>query len=414
MCTGLMLTAADGSVIHGRTAEFGVPLDMSIIAVPRGRRFVGATPQGDGLEYRAKYGAVGISCFGDDGVLDGLNEAGLAAAAFFFPTVAHYTPVTDENRSRGLSPGDFCTWLVTQFATVAQARQAIVDGSVVVTPTVMPGWGDAPPPFHYVVYDKSGASVVVEPIDGRLVVHDNPLGVITNSPSFDWHMTNLRNYIALDPRNVPAIEVDGESFSQLGQGSGMLGLPGDFSPPARFVRAASLQCHRDSSRHSRGGSWSRPSTSSTTSTSPSDPSVTSPMVRCTDSTQLTAVRDPANGRYYFRTYDDQTLRAVDLAGLDLDADSIARLDTAGPRPIVDMTATCAERHRPRIRAPSLAWAARGPGPASCCRGGPGPCLVCAYPAPGPTRGAAGTHRYGPSPRVAVAPCNRCRSAPAFG
>ena len=338
MCTGLMLTAADGSVIHGRTAEFGVPLDMSIIAVPRGRRFVGATPQGDGLEYRARYGAVGISCFGDDGVLDGLNEAGLAAAAFFFPTVAQYTPVTDENRSRGLSPGDFCTWLVTQFATVAQARQAIVDGSVVVTPTVMPGWGDAPPPFHYVVYDKSGASVVVEPIDGRLVVHDNPLGVITNSPSFDWHMTNLRNYIALDPRNVPAIEVDGESFSQLGQGSGMLGLPGDFSPPARFVRAAVFSATAIPPATAEAGveqafhilnNFDIPVGSVRDE---SDGQVH------TDSTQLTAVRDPANGRYYFRTYDDQTLRAVDLAGLDLDADSIARLDTAGPQPIVDMTA----------------------------------------------------------------------------
>src|SRR5690606_6140997 len=83
-----------------------------------------------------------------------------------------------------------------------------------------------------------GAAIVIEPVEGQLAVYDNPLGVITHSPSFAWHMTNLRNYIALSPRNVPPIEVDGEMLAQLGQGSGMLGLPGDFTPPSRFVRAA--------------------------------------------------------------------------------------------------------------------------------------------------------------------------------
>ena len=73
---------------------------------------------------------------------------------------------------------------------------------------------------------------------GKLKIFDNPLGVMTNSPAFDWHMTNLRNYIALNPRNVPPVKIEGETFRALGQGSGMLWLPGDFSPPSRFVRAA--------------------------------------------------------------------------------------------------------------------------------------------------------------------------------
>ncbi|MFZ0725270.1 MAG: linear amide C-N hydrolase [Desulfobacterales bacterium] len=64
-----------------------------------------------------------------------------------------------------------------------------------------------------------------------------PLGVITNSPSFDWHMTNLRNYINLSAVALPTKKIEDLDFAPLGGGSGMIGLPGDFTPPSRFVRA---------------------------------------------------------------------------------------------------------------------------------------------------------------------------------
>ncbi|NME72186.1 linear amide C-N hydrolase [Flammeovirga aprica] len=87
------------------------------------------------------------------------------------------------------------------------------------------------------VTDKSGASIVIEYIDGKLKINDAPLGVITNAPSYDWHMTNLRNYINLGFENAPTRTLNGEKFSQIGMGSGMVGLPGDMTPPSRFVRA---------------------------------------------------------------------------------------------------------------------------------------------------------------------------------
>ena len=107
-----------------------------------------------------------------------------------------------------------------------------------IAPTILKGWPPQAQPFHYVVYDAAGASIAIEPIGGKLKIYDNPLGVMTNSPTFDWHMTNLRNYIALNPRNVPPLKIDGMTFRQFGEGSGMLGLPGDTTPPSRFVRAA--------------------------------------------------------------------------------------------------------------------------------------------------------------------------------
>ena len=96
------------------------------------------------------------------------------------------------------------------------------------------------PPCHYIVHDAAGQCVVLEYIDGELKVHDDPLGVVTNSPTFDWHVTNLRNYVNLSVTNVPPVELAGIKFLGLGQGSGMLGLPGDFTPPSRFVRAVAF------------------------------------------------------------------------------------------------------------------------------------------------------------------------------
>ncbi|EJW11034.1 Choloylglycine hydrolase [Rhodovulum sp. PH10] len=336
-CTGIMLHAKDGTVVHGRTLEFGTPVETSVAVVPRGQKFTGSTPLGDGMSYTAKYGAVGTITYQNVNVVDGVNEAGLAVGTFYFPSFATYTPATAENRAKGLSPIDFPNWLLVRFATVDEVKDALAKNAAVITPTVIDRWGSEPPPFHYVVYDKTGKSIVVEPIDGRLVVQDNPLGVFTNSPSFDWHMTNLRNYVALDPRNVPPVNIGRETLAPLGQGSGMLGLPGDFTPPSRFVRAAVFSA-----------------TALPSATSPEavlqvfhildnfDIPIgvareTSDGVMHTDSTLLTVARDPQTLRYYYRSYEDQTIRMVDLKQFDLDAKTVKTMSTKGTQPVVDMS-----------------------------------------------------------------------------
>lgn len=336
-CTGIMLKTKDGSIVHGRTVEFGITIDTSVVVVPRGYEFIGRTPKGDGLKYAAKYAAIGAIAFTDVKVLDGLNEAGLAAGAFYFPTFAEYTPVTAENQAKGLSPGDFPNWLLTQFATVEEVRKAIENNEVVVTPTVLEGWGPETPPFHWIVYDKTGASIVIEPVDGKLVIHDNPLGVMSNSPTFDWHMTNLRNYIALNPRNVPPITIDGQTFHQLGQGSGMLGLPGDFTPPSRFIRAAVFSTTAIPSDNAEKGIEQVFHILNNFDIPVGVAREESEGVMHTDYTMLTMARDPQNLRYYYKTYDDQTIRMVGMKEFDLDAKTIKILSTKSEQPTVDMS-----------------------------------------------------------------------------
>lgn len=194
-----------------------------------------------------------------------------------------------------------------------------------------------PPPFHYVVYDRTGASIVIEPIGGKLIVHENPLGVVTNSPTFDWHMTNLRNYITLNPNNVPEGKIGKLELQAFGMGNGMFGLPGDFSPPSRFVRAAIFSANAIPSDNADEGiehvfhilnNFDIPKG---IGRSYDDGSLEA------DYTILTTAKDSLNLRYYYKTYDDQTIRMVDMKQLDLDAKDIQKFPIVSEQPIVDMS-----------------------------------------------------------------------------
>lgn len=145
-CTGLMLKAKDGSVVHGRTAEFGVQLDLGIGYIPKGTAFTGHAPQGDGMAYEAKYAAVGITAFGAPTLLDGLNEAGLAAAAFYFPTFASYPEVTAQTAKKAVAPTEFTNYLLTQFATVDDVKKALASGAAVIAPPWTPNGDRWPRP----------------------------------------------------------------------------------------------------------------------------------------------------------------------------------------------------------------------------------------------------------------------------
>jgi choloylglycine hydrolase len=127
--------------VHGRTVEFGTKIDISMAAIPRGTEFKGRAPGGEGLKYAAKYAAVGAVAFKDVALADGLNEAGLATGAFYFPGFAQYAEINAQNRSKALSPVDFTNWLLTQFANVAEVRAAIEAGQAIIAPTVLEGWG---------------------------------------------------------------------------------------------------------------------------------------------------------------------------------------------------------------------------------------------------------------------------------
>lgn len=336
-CTGVKVKTKDGVAVHGRTLEFGVEVPTSIIVVPRNYQFAGKTDNGDGLMYKAKYAFTGMITYTDLLVADGMNEAGLSCGAFYFPTFAEYTPLTKENQSKALSPIDFNNWILAQFSTLDEIKKTIENNEVVIVPTVLDGWGPVSPPFHYIVYDKSGESIVIEPLGGKLVVYDNPIGVMANSPTFDWHMTNLRNYVNLQANNPKPVSLYGKTFTQLGQGTGMLGIPGDFTPPARFVRAT-VFCATAIPTETTFDAINQVFHLLNNFDIPKGVSrEVMDGVIYPDYTQLTCARDPHNLRFYYKTYNDQTIKEVDLKEFDVDAKDIFILSTESTQTVKNVT-----------------------------------------------------------------------------
>ncbi len=332
-CTGIMLKTKDGKAVHGRTLEFGVEVSTSLVAVPANYQFTGKTANGDGLKYKTKYAMTGLITFTDMNIADGMNSAGLSCGAFYFPTFAEYTPLTKENQSKALSPLDFNNWVLAQFATVDEVRKAIENNEVVIVPTVLGGWGDTPPPFHYIVYDKSGKSIVIEPLKGKLTVYDNPIGVFTNAPTFDWHMTNLRNYTNLKTENATSMTIAGVTFKQLGQGSGMRGIPGDFTPPSRFVRATAFSVTALPAETTFDAikdvfhilnNFDIPKGFSR--------EVVDGKIY-PDYTQVTLARDPNTLKFYYKTYNNQRIKEFDLKAFDANSKNILILNTASEQTV---------------------------------------------------------------------------------
>lgn len=238
-CTGLTLTAQDGAVVFGRTLEWGsFDLHSRLVVVPRGHEFKSVAPDGAaGLSWNAIYGAVGLDAVEKDFLIDGMNEKGLSVNVFYHPGYAEYPDYDPAHAAQTLGCLEVAEFLLTTTASVEEARKAIA--GVKVIGVVEPAIGIAPP-IHLIVTEPSGKAVVIEFAKGEVQIYDAPLGVITNAPTYDWHMTNLRNYINLSPVGLPTKNIEDLNFAPLGGGSGMIGLPGDFTPPSRFVRAVAF------------------------------------------------------------------------------------------------------------------------------------------------------------------------------
>jgi choloylglycine hydrolase len=235
-CTGFRLIAKDGSVVYGRTMEWGAfDLNSRVAIIPRGYKFKGLTPEGNnGLVYTTKYGIVGLDMVGKNYISDGMNEKGLALGLFYHPGYAMYPEYKKDTAKNSLSSQELANFILGEYATVQEVKDGLSD--VTVLGVVEEAIGMIVQ-AHWMVTDKTGESIVIEYTNGELVIHDAPLGVITNAPNYDWHMTNLSNYLNLSMFSVDPKNIDGLKIAPTGAGSGMIGLPGDNTPPSRFVRA---------------------------------------------------------------------------------------------------------------------------------------------------------------------------------
>ena len=159
-CTGIALTAADGSYVQSRTIEWarGV-LQSEYVVIPRGQRLRSFTPLGaDGMTFTAKYGVVGLSVVQKEFIAEGINEAGLSAGLFFFPQYGGYEPYEPAQNDRTLADLQFVTWALTQFSTVDEVKAAVGGVRIVAL--------EKTSVVHWRIGEPSGRQVVLEIVGG--------------------------------------------------------------------------------------------------------------------------------------------------------------------------------------------------------------------------------------------------------
>ncbi len=312
-CTGIALTAKDGSIVQGRTIEWGSgELKSEYAVVPRGHEFVAYTMEAQCMKFTAKYGFVGMSVAQPDFVVEGINETGLSAGLFYFPGYGRYADFDIKKKGGSISDMHFVSWLLSSFSTVEEVKAHVTD--VIVLPISAE---NASATVHWRVADATGAQIVIEIVNGGEVqVFDNEVGVLTNSPGFQWQLTNLNNYVNLYSGNADSWKMGNAVLSSFGAGTGMLGLPGDVTPPSRFVRAAFLRA--TAPQLDNGGetvfqifhllnNFDVPvGVEHKIGESPDIPSAT----------QWTAVSDITGRKLYYKTAYNNTIRCLDMNKID--------------------------------------------------------------------------------------------------
>lgn len=229
------LLSHKGEYVVGRTMEFEKKVTSQLIIFPKGTRFVSRlSDQGVGVSWIGKYGFMGMDAFGTDSLVDGFNDKGLSFGALWFPETK-YPKIDPSSRKEKIALQDIGNWILSTCASVEDVKSALQNVEIEAVSLASIG---SIPPLHFAIHDVYGNSLVVEFLNGKMHLIDNPIHVLTNSPSFEWQMTNLRNYVNLTPENAESIKLNDMVLQPTGQGTGMMGLPGDWTPPSRFVRIA--------------------------------------------------------------------------------------------------------------------------------------------------------------------------------
>ncbi|MBE6274968.1 MAG: choloylglycine hydrolase family protein [Bacteroides sp.] len=313
-CTGITLKSKDGATIAARTIEWAESVMNSLyVIVPRNQKLQSMTPSGmDGIKFTAKHGYVGLSVEQKEFMVEGVNEKGLSAGLFYFPNYGKYQPFEEKHKDKSLADFQVVSYVLSQCSTVDEVKEELMKVRII---NIDPRSSTV----HWRFTEPSGRQIVLEIVNETLNFYENPLGVLTNSPGIEWHWTNLNNYINLMPGTSPEHNfgpIDSKSF---GHGSGLLGLPGDFTPPSRFVRATFFQLTAAQQPTAEESiiqafhilnNFDIPTgTEFTWGKSPAN---------VPSSTQFTVATDIKNRMIYYRTMYNSNIRCIDLKNIDFD------------------------------------------------------------------------------------------------
>lgn len=233
MCTAATYRTKDH--YFGRTLDYEVSYGEEVVVTPRNFPFHFRHMGG----LSSHYAIIGMATVAGEYPLyyDATNEKGLSMAGLNFPGNADYKPLAEGKDN--VATFELIPWLLGQCATVEEAKAYLARMNLANTP-FSPQFPVSP--LHWIIADRDCA-ITVESVREGIRIYDNPVGILTNNPPFDYQMTNLTNFMSLStepPENHFSDQLDLTPYSR---GMGMLGMPGDLSSASRFVRVAFTKLH---------------------------------------------------------------------------------------------------------------------------------------------------------------------------
>lgn len=306
MCT--CITWKNGDFYFGRNLDLEYDFGEKVVITPRNHKFSFRELP----DMPSHFAMIGMAAVYEDYPLyaEAMNEKGLGMAGLNFPGNAVYRDRIEGKKN--VAPYELFPWILGQCSTVEGARK-LLDG---VNLRDIPFSHMLPlAPLHWMIADKTSC-IVLEAVEDGIHVYEDPFGVLTNNPPFPYYQMHMSNYRSLTVQVPEDRFAVGLELPIYGQGMGGIGLPGDFSPVSRFVKAAFLKWNSCAEPDERRN-------------------VTQffhildavAMVRGTvlteegkwDITTYSCCINGDKGIYYFKTYEDNQIQEVDLRREDLDS-----------------------------------------------------------------------------------------------
>ena len=302
---------------NSKYSYFGRNLDLErsygecVVVTPRNYNFFMRTLP----KLESHYAMIGMATVVEDYPLyyEATNETGLSMAGLNFPDNAHYNAYTEGKDN--VTPFELIPYILGKCRNISEAEDLLCNINLVNI-----NFSSELPlsPLHWIISDKE-KSVTVESVKEGLKVYDNPYGVLTNNPPFDYHLMNINNYMGLHEGFAENRISQNKNMLNYSLGMGALGLPGDYSSASRFVRAVFIkekspcfESERESVSHFFHilGGVAMPKGCVMTKSG-----------EC-EYTRYSSCCNADKGIYYYTTYNNSAVTSVDMHSVNLDGQKI--------------------------------------------------------------------------------------------
>ena len=311
MCTAATYKTKD--FYFGRTLDYEFSYGDDVTITPRNYPFYFIKQK----HIHVHYAIIGMSHIIEDYPLyyDAINEKGLGMAGLNFVGNAVYKETIED--SDNIAQFEFIPWVLSQCATVKEARNLVKKVNLLNI-----SFNNQLPvaQLHWIISDRN-ESITVESVKEGIKIYENPVGVLTNNPPFDIQMFGLNNYMHLSTRSPEDKFAKGLNLKEYSRGMGAIGLPGDLSSQSRFIRAAFIKMN------SISGEGEKESVSQFFHILNS----VDQQRGCCDLgdekyeiTIYTSCCNTNKGIYYYTTYDNHQITAIDMHKENLDGDKLIR------------------------------------------------------------------------------------------